>query len=54
MFLTNSFTGFRAFFLSEEDTAADATDAPQPYAFLCNPIMKMMINFRAVSRVQPD
>jgi hypothetical protein len=25
--------------------AADATDAPQPWGLLCNPVMKMMIIF---------
>jgi hypothetical protein len=29
------------FFLVEEGRAADATDAPQPWGFLCNPVMKM-------------
>jgi hypothetical protein len=24
--------------------AADATDAPQPYGFLCNPVMKMKMS----------
>jgi hypothetical protein len=26
--------------------AADATDAPQPYGLLCNPVMKMISFFR--------
>jgi hypothetical protein len=31
-----------AFFLIVvKDAAADATDAPQPWGFLCNPLMKM-------------
>jgi uncharacterized membrane protein len=28
-------------FLVVKGTAADATDAPQPWGFLCNPVMKM-------------
>jgi hypothetical protein len=33
----------RSIFLVEKGPAADATDAPQVYAFLCNLIMKMKI-----------
>jgi hypothetical protein len=29
------------FFLVVKGPAADATDAPQPWGFLCNPVMKM-------------
>jgi hypothetical protein len=31
------------FFLGVKGPAADATDAPQPWGFLCNPVMKMMM-----------
>jgi hypothetical protein len=31
------------FFLEEKGPIADAADAPQPYGFLCNPMMKMKI-----------
>jgi hypothetical protein len=31
------------FFLVVKGPAADATDAPQPWGFLCNPMMKMMM-----------
>jgi heme/copper-type cytochrome/quinol oxidase subunit 2 len=27
----------------EKDPAADATDAPQPYAFLCNLMMELLL-----------
>jgi hypothetical protein len=30
-------------FLVVKGPAADATDAPQPWGFLCNPVMKMMM-----------
>jgi hypothetical protein len=30
-----------SFFLVVKGPAADATDAPQPWGFLCNPVMKM-------------
>jgi hypothetical protein len=30
-------------FLVEKGPAADATDAPQPWGLLCNPVMKMTI-----------
>jgi hypothetical protein len=30
-----------SFFLVEKGPTADATDAPQPWGFLCNPVMKM-------------
>jgi hypothetical protein len=32
---------YQAFFFVVKGPAADATDAPQPWGFLCNPVMKM-------------
>jgi hypothetical protein len=36
---------YDTFFLVVKGPAADATDAPQPWGLLCNPMMKMTITF---------
>jgi hypothetical protein len=35
-------------YVVETGPAADATDAPQPYGFLCNPVMKMKMKMMII------
>jgi hypothetical protein len=41
------------FFLVMKGPAADATDAPQPWRFLCNPVMKIIIFYPFPSNGAP-